>query len=74
MTIVLRQMSRGAADAILAGDGPADVRVADDYPTESLRAWRGRWAPSGSSEHFSAPSVRDDLVVGEIRRRARRPR
>jgi hypothetical protein len=34
MTIVLREIPREAADAILAGERPADVRVADDYPTE----------------------------------------
>ena len=34
MTIGLREMTREAADAILAGERPGDVRVADDYPTE----------------------------------------
>ena len=34
MTMVLREMTRGAADAILAGERPGGVRVADDYPTE----------------------------------------
>ena len=34
MTIVLREMTRDAADAILAGERPGGVRVADDYPTE----------------------------------------
>ena len=34
MTIMLRRMTREAAEAILAGDRPAVVRVADDYPTE----------------------------------------
>lgn len=34
MMVTLREMSREAADAILAGDPPHDVRVAQDYPTE----------------------------------------
>ena len=34
MTIVLREMRREAADAILAGERPGGVRVAEDYPTE----------------------------------------
>ena len=34
MTIVLREVTRDAADAVLAGKRPGDVRVADDYPTE----------------------------------------
>ena len=34
MTIVLREMTRDAARAILAGERPGGVRVADDYPTE----------------------------------------
>ena len=34
MMIVLREMTRDAADAILAGERPGGVRVADDYPTE----------------------------------------
>ena len=34
MTVRLREMSREAADAILAGTRPGDVRVAQDYPTE----------------------------------------
>jgi hypothetical protein len=42
MTIVLRGMTHEAAEAILAGERPGDVRVADDYPTEFLHAWRGR--------------------------------
>ena len=44
MTIVLREMTRDAADAILAGERPGGVRVADDYPTEfsaGVAQWDG---------------------------------
>lgn len=34
MTVRLREITREAADALLVGDRPGDVRVADDYPTE----------------------------------------
>ena len=34
MAIVLHEMTREAADAILAGERPGEVHVADDYPTE----------------------------------------
>jgi len=33
-SIVLRPISASAAEAILAGRPPCDVRVAADYPTE----------------------------------------
>src|SRR3954454_7418002 len=34
MAIVLLEMTRATAGAILAGGRPTDVHVADDYPTE----------------------------------------
>jgi hypothetical protein len=65
MTIVLREMTREAADAILAGERPGDVRVADTYLRSSPRAWRrrrrrGRFGP------FFLHRSKDDVVVGEI--------
>jgi len=65
MTIELRQMTREAADAILAGERPGDVRVADDYPTEfSLGVARAVGTlPFGP---FFLHRSEDDVVVGEI--------
>lgn len=37
MPIVLREITRDAADAIVAAERPGHVRVADDYPTEFPR-------------------------------------
>ena len=37
MTIVLREIPRVAADAILALERPGNLRVADDYPDGVLR-------------------------------------
>jgi RimJ/RimL family protein N-acetyltransferase len=66
MTIVLREMTREAADAILAGERPGDVRVADDYPTEfSAGVARGVGA-EGQFGPFFLHRCEDDVVVGEI--------
>jgi RimJ/RimL family protein N-acetyltransferase len=65
MTIVLREMSREAAEAILAGERPDDVRVADDYPTEfSAGVAEGVGAERQFGPFFLHRSE-DDLVVGE---------
>jgi hypothetical protein len=42
MTIVLREMTREVADAILAGEPPGDVRVADRSGTAGMRPRRSR--------------------------------
>ena len=62
MTIVLCEMPRDAADAILAGERPGGVRIAEDYRRSSPRARRSASAPSGSwtltsSEPPAIPSV-----------------
>src|SRR5919204_2612361 len=66
MTIVLREITREAADAILAGERPGDARVADDYPTE----FSGGVAQVVGGERQFGPFFlhrsADDLVVGEI--------
>lgn len=59
-------MSREAADAVLAGDPPADVRVAQDYPTEFSV---GVAQCVGAVRQFGPFLVHrsdDDVVVGEI--------
>src|SRR3954453_24161342 len=65
MTIVLREIPREAADAILAGERPADVRVADDYPTE-FSAGAARAVGTERQFHYFIHRLQDDLVVGEI--------
>jgi hypothetical protein len=64
VTIVLGEVTREAADAILAGERPANVRVADDYPTEFSA---GMAQPVGTEGqfHYFVHRLEDD-VVGEI--------
>src|SRR4051794_40828124 len=66
MTVVLREMTREAADAILAGERPGGVGVADDYPTE-FSAGVAQYV--GAVRQFGPYFLQrpeDDLVVGEI--------
>lgn len=67
MTIVLRRMTREAAEAILAGERPGDVRVPDDYPTEfSAGVAQAALGAEGQLGPFFVQRSEDDLVVGEI--------
>jgi RimJ/RimL family protein N-acetyltransferase len=66
MTIVLREMTRDAADAILAGERPGNVRVADDYPTEFSAGVAQVVGAEGQFGPFFLHRTEDDLVVGEI--------
>jgi RimJ/RimL family protein N-acetyltransferase len=66
MTIVLREMTREAADAILAGERPRDVRVAKDYPTEFSAGVAQCVGAMGQFGPFFVHRADDDLVVGEI--------
>jgi len=66
MTIVLRKMTREAADAILAGARPGDVRVADDYPTEFSAGVAQVVGAKGQLGPFFVHRSEDELVVGEI--------
>src|ERR671925_1925470 len=65
MTIVLREIPREAADAIIAGERPADVRVADDFPTE-FSAGVAQTVGTEGVFHYFVHRLEDDLVVGEI--------
>jgi len=65
MTVELRHMTREAADAILAGERPGDVRVADDYPTE-FSAGVARSVGTVAFGPFFVHRSKDDVVVGEI--------
>jgi RimJ/RimL family protein N-acetyltransferase len=66
MTIVLRAMTREAADSILAGERPGDVRVADDYPTEFSEGVARVLGAERQFGSFLLHRSEDDLVVGEI--------
>ena len=66
MTIRLREMSREAADAILAGDAPQDVRVTQDYPTEFSFGVAQCVGAVGQFGPFLVHRADDDVVVGEI--------
>ena len=66
MTIVLREVTRDAADAILADERPGDVRVADDYPTEFSAGVAQKVGAERQFGPFFLHRTEDDLVVGEI--------
>jgi RimJ/RimL family protein N-acetyltransferase len=65
VTIVLREVPREAAEAILAGERPANVRVADDYPTE-FSAGMAQAVGTEGQFHYFLHRLEDDVVVGEI--------
>jgi RimJ/RimL family protein N-acetyltransferase len=66
MPIVLREMTREAAHALLAGERPGGVRVADDYPTEFSAGVAQCVGAEGQFGPFFLHRAEDDLVVGEI--------
>jgi RimJ/RimL family protein N-acetyltransferase len=66
MTIVLREITREAADAILAGERPGDVRVADGYPTEFSVGVARCVGAEGQFGPFFLHCPEEDVVVGEI--------
>jgi RimJ/RimL family protein N-acetyltransferase len=66
VSVVLHPISPGAAEAVLSGRAPDDVRVAADFPTEfSARVARrvGRGSPLGP---YFVHRAEDGVVVGEI--------
>jgi RimJ/RimL family protein N-acetyltransferase len=65
VTIVLREVTREAAEAILAGERPANVRVTDDYPTEFSVGMAQAVGTEGQF-HYFVHRLEDDVVVGEI--------
>src|ERR671925_708083 len=66
MPIVLHEMTRAAADALLAGERPGDVRVADDYPTEFSAGVAQCVGAERQFGPFFLHRSEDDLVVGEL--------
>ena len=65
MTIVLREMTGEAAVATLAGERPANVHVADDYPTE-FSAGMAQAVDTERQFHYFVHRSEDDVVPGEI--------
>ena len=66
MPIVLRDITRAAADALLVGERPGDVHVAADYPTEFSSGVAQYVGAEGQFGPFFLHRSEDDLVVGEI--------
>src|SRR6187431_2598156 len=66
MSIVLREMTREAADAILATNRPGDVRVADGYPTEFSVGVAQCVGAERQFGPFFLHRSEDEVVVGEI--------
>src|SRR4051794_6517129 len=66
MSVVLRPISRSAAEALLAGDTPDDVRVADDHPTEFSAGIAENMGEGSALGPFFLHRTDDDVVVGEI--------
>jgi RimJ/RimL family protein N-acetyltransferase len=65
MAIMLREVTRDAADAILAGERPANLHVADDYPTE-FSVGMAQAVDTEGQFHYFVQRREDDVVVGEI--------
>ena len=66
MSVVLRPISRSAADALLARRTPTDVEVASDHPTEfsaGIAEAVGGDSPLGP---FFMHRAQDEVVIGEI--------
>jgi [ribosomal protein S5]-alanine N-acetyltransferase len=66
LVIELRLMSEDVASALLAGERPSDVVVADDYPTEftlGMAPMAGAGSPLGP---WLIHRQKDGLVVGDI--------
>ena len=66
MPVVLREMTREAAEAVLAGRPPADLQVAHDYPTEFSAGVAACVGAEGQFGPFLLHRGEDDVVVGEI--------
>lgn len=66
MTIVLRVMTREAADSILTGERPEGMHVAEDYPTEFSAGVAQVVGADGQFGPFFVHRSEDDVVIGEI--------
>lgn len=66
MSVVLRPISPSAAEALVAGRAPEDVRVASDYPTEFSAGVAQSVGGGSALGPFFLHRSEDDVVVGEI--------
>jgi RimJ/RimL family protein N-acetyltransferase len=66
VTVVLRPISRSAAQALRDGRLPDSVRVAADYPTEFSAGVGQHAADGGGLGPYFLHRTEDDVVVGEI--------
>ena len=66
MSIVLRPISSSAAETLLGGRAPDDVRVAPHYPTEFSSGVAEGVGGDSAVGPFFLHRVDDDVVVGEI--------
>jgi [ribosomal protein S5]-alanine N-acetyltransferase len=66
MAVVLREISADAARAVLRGDRPAGIRVADDHPTEFSTGVAACVGRDGQVGPYFVCEAGDDTVVGEI--------
>jgi RimJ/RimL family protein N-acetyltransferase len=66
VTIVLREMTPEAADAILKGERPGGLHVAEDYPTEFSAGVAQCVGTDAQFGPFLVHRSEDDVVIGEI--------
>jgi RimJ/RimL family protein N-acetyltransferase len=66
VSIVLREMTREAAEAVVAGERPDDLRFADDYPTEFSTGVAQQVGGEGQIGPFFLHRAEDEVVIGEI--------
>ncbi len=66
MTVRLERMTAATAAAILSGQRPPDVRVADDYPTEFSAGVASQVASGSELGPYVIISSDDAIVVGEL--------
>jgi RimJ/RimL family protein N-acetyltransferase len=66
VAIVLREITREAAEAIVRGERPRDVQVAHDYPTEFSAGVAQYVGAEGQFGPFFVHRSEDGVVVGEI--------
>lgn len=66
MSVVLRPITAGSAEALLAGRAPPDVEVAADHPTEFSAGIAGAVGGGSPLGPFFVHRAGDEVVVGEI--------
>ena len=64
--IVLREMTREAAEAVDVGERPDDLWFAEDYPTEFSTGVAQQVGGEGQIGPFFLQRAEDGVVIGEI--------